>query len=120
MASGPTSGWGSPHTAVPGQCLVVVACGSPSFSSIANVKYSGGAPCGTKPAACVVTAISCGLAGSITYDKKVAHSHTKIPGGARKTRARLVRVGVARVLTGCGRAGGGPPPPPHPPTPQAP
>jgi hypothetical protein len=73
-ASGPTSGWGSPHTAVPGQCRVVVACGTPSFSSLAKVKYRGGAPCGMNPAACVVTAISFRLAGSITNHHNVLTS----------------------------------------------
>ena len=79
-ASGPTSGCGSPHTAVPGQCRVVVACGTPSFSSVAKVKYSGGAPWGMKPVTGVVTAISLGLAGSITNNNNVATPKTKVPG----------------------------------------
>src|SRR5439155_60311 len=39
---------GSANDAIPGQCLVVVACAKPTSLSHGNVKYAAGSPCGTR------------------------------------------------------------------------
>src|SRR5258707_1817470 len=69
-ASGPNGGFGASGTIgsanelIPGQCFVVVACGTPSAVSDRKVKYSAGSPWATSGEFEVIDSSVCRTHGS--------------------------------------------------------